>query len=112
MKSVRNSVQLIGRLGKDPEVKNFGNSQKASFSIATSETYKNAKGEKVEDTQWHNIVIWGKLADIAGQYLKKGAEVAVEGKLVHRVFETDKGEKRYITEINVNDLAMLGGKQK
>lgn len=112
MKSVRNSVQLIGRLGKDPEVKNFGKSQKATFSIATSETYKNAKGEKVEDTQWHNIVIWGKLADIAGQYLKKGAEVAVEGKLVHRSFETDKGEKRYITEINVNDLAMLGGKQK
>ena len=112
MKSVRNSVQLIGRLGKDPEVKNFGNSQKATFSIATSETYKNAKGEKVEDTQWHNIVIWGKLADIAGQYLKKNAEVAVEGKLVHRSFETDKGEKRYITEINVNDLAMLGGKQK
>jgi single-strand DNA-binding protein len=112
MKSVRNSVQLIGRLGKDPEVKNFGKSQKATFSIATSETYKNAKGEKVEDTQWHNIVIWGKLADIAGQYLKKGAEVAVEGKLVHRAFETDKGEKRYITEINVNDLAMLGSKQK
>ncbi|MBL7871045.1 MAG: single-stranded DNA-binding protein [Cyclobacteriaceae bacterium] len=112
MKSVRNSVQLIGRLGKDPEVKNFGKSQKATFSIATSETYKNAKGEKVEDTQWHNIVIWGKLADIAGQYLKKGAEVAVEGKLVHRVFETDKGEKRYFTEINVNDLAMLGAKQK
>lgn len=112
MKSVRNSVQLIGRLGKDPEVKTFGKSQKATFSIATSETYKNAKGEKVEDTQWHNIVIWGKLADIAGQYLKKGAEVAVEGKLVHRIFETDKGEKRFITEINVNDLAMLGGKQK
>lgn len=112
MKSVRNSVQLIGRLGKDPEVKNFGKSQKASFSIATSETYKNAKGEKVEDTQWHNVVVWGKLAEIAGQYLKKGAEVAVEGKLVHRVFETDKGEKRYITEINLNDFAMLGAKQK
>lgn len=112
MKSVRNSVQLIGRLGKDPEVKNFGKSQKASFSIATSETYKNAKGEKVEDTQWHNVVVWGKLAEIAGQYLKKGAEVALEGKLVHRVFETDKGEKRYITEINVNDFAMLGAKQK
>jgi len=112
MKSVRNSVQLIGRLGKDPEVKTFGKSQKASFTIATSDTYKNAKGEKVEDTQWHNIVIWGKLADIAGQYLKKGSEVALEGKLVHRMYETDKGEKRYVTEINVNDLAMLGSKQK
>jgi len=112
MKSVRNSVQLIGRLGKDPEVKTFGKGQKASFTIATSDTYKNANGEKVEDTQWHNIVIWGKLADVAGQYLKKGSEVALEGKLVHRVYETDKGEKRYVTEINVNDFAMLGSKQK
>ncbi|MBL7874840.1 MAG: single-stranded DNA-binding protein [Cyclobacteriaceae bacterium] len=112
MKSVRNSVQLIGRLGKDPEVKTFGKSQKASFSIATTDSYKNANGEKVEDTQWHNVIVWGKLADVAGQYLKKGSEVALEGKLVHRVYETDKGEKRYITEINVNDFAMLGGKQK
>ena len=113
MKSVRNSVQLIGRLGKDPEVKNFESGKKmVSFSIATSDTYKNAKGEKVEDTQWHNIVIWGKLAEVAGKYLKKGEEVALEGKLVHRMYETDKGEKRYVTEINVNDLAMLGGKQK
>ncbi len=112
MKSVRNSVQLIGRLGKDPEVKTFGKSQKASFSIATTDSYKNDKGEKVEDTQWHNVIVWGKLADIAGQYLKRGGEVALEGKLVHRVYETDKGEKRYITEINVNDFAMLGSKQK
>ena len=111
MKSMRNSVQLIGRLGKDPEVKTFGDKKKASFSIATSDSYKNAKGEKVEDTQWHNVVIWGKLAGVAEKYLRKGQEVAVEGKLVHRDFETDKGEKRYITEITVNDLVMLGGKQ-
>ena len=111
MKSLRNSVQLIGRLGKDPEVKTFGDKKKVSFSIATSDSYKNAKGEKVEDTQWHNVVIWGKLAGVAEKYLKKGQEVAVEGKLVHRDFETDKGEKRYITEITVNDLVMLGGKQ-
>jgi single-strand DNA-binding protein len=111
MKSLRNSVQLIGRLGKDPEVKTFGEKKKAAFSIATSDTYKNANGEKVEDTQWHNVVIWGKLADVAGKYLKKGSEVMVEGKLVHRVYETDKGEKRYVTEINVNDLLMLGGKE-
>jgi single-strand DNA-binding protein len=108
MKSLRNSVQLIGRLGKDPEVKNFEKSKKASFSIATTDSYKNQKGEKVEDTQWHNIVIWGKLAGIAEKYLKKGHEVAVEGKLVHRVYEMN-GEKRYVTEINVNDLVMLGG---
>ncbi len=111
MKSLRNSVQLIGRLGKDPEVKTFGEKKKASFSIATSDSYKNAKGEKVEDTQWHNVVIWGKLADVVEKYVKKGQEVVVEGRLVHRDYETDKGEKRYITEINVNDLVMLGGKQ-
>jgi single-strand DNA-binding protein len=111
MKSLRNSVQLIGRLGKDPEVKDFGEKKKASFSIATTDSYKNQNGEKIEDTQWHNIVIWGKLADVAGKYLKKGSEVVVEGKLIHRIYETDKGEKRYITEINVNDLLMLGGKE-
>jgi single-strand DNA-binding protein len=111
MKSLRNSVKLIGHVGKDPEVKTFGDRTKAAFSIATTDNYKNAKGEKVADTQWHNLVIWGKLADIAGKYVKKGSEVAVEGKLVHRVYETDKGEKRYITEINVNELEMLGAKQ-
>lgn len=108
MKSLRNSVQLIGRLGKDPELKSFNNSKKASFTIATTDSYKNQKGEKIEDTQWHNIVIWGKLAGVAEKYLKKGQEIAVEGKLVHRAYETN-GEKRYITEISVNDLVMLGG---
>lgn len=112
MKSLRNSVQLIGRLGKDPEVKVFDKSKKATFSIATTDSYKNQKGEKVDDTQWHNVVIWGQLADVVEKYLKKGMEVCVEGKLMHRNFETDKGEKRYITEINVNDLLMLGGKEK
>ena len=111
MKSLRNSVQLIGRLGKDPEVRTFDSGKtKATFSIATTDSYKNQKGEKVEDTQWHNIVIWGKLADVAGKYLKKGNEVAVEGKLIHRMYETSSGEKKYITEISVNDMVMLGGK--
>lgn len=108
MKSLRNTVQLIGRLGKDPEVKEFSKSKKASFTLATTDVYKNQKGAKVEDTQWHNIVIWGALAGIAEKYLKKGMEVCVEGKLVHRNYETDKGEKKYITEINVNDLVMFG----
>jgi single-strand DNA-binding protein len=111
MKSMRNSVQLIGRLGKDPEVKTFGDKKKASFSIATTDSYKNKKGEKVEDTQWHNIVIWGSLADVAEKHLKKGQEVAVEGKLMHNAYETQAGEKKYFTEINVNDLVMMGGKQ-
>ncbi len=110
MKSLRNSVQLIGNLGKDPDVKEFGSSKKATFSLATTDTYKNAKGEKIKDTQWHNVVIWGKLAGIAEKYLKKGQSVAGEGKLVHRMYETSSGEKKYITEINVNDLVMLGGK--
>ncbi|MEO7991412.1 MAG: single-stranded DNA-binding protein [Chryseolinea sp.] len=111
MTSLRNNVQLIGRLGKDPEVRTFESGKKmASFSIATSDTYKNQKGEKVQDTQWHNLVIWGKLADIAGQYLKKGSEVAVAGKLVHRNYETAGGEKKYITEINVSEMEMLGSK--
>jgi single-strand DNA-binding protein len=107
MKSMRNSVQLIGRLGRDPEVRTFSKSKKATFSIATTDNYKNQKGEKVEDTQWHNIVIWGKLADVAEKYLKKGNEVVVEGRLVHRAYEAD-GEKRYVTEVNVNDILMLG----
>lgn len=110
MKSLRNSVQLIGNLGKDPELKTFDKSKKASFSVATTDQYKNAKGEMVKDTQWHNVVIWGKLADVAGKYLKKGSQVAVEGKLVHRAYESSKGEKKYYTEVNVNDLVLLGGK--
>ncbi|MTI38004.1 single-stranded DNA-binding protein, partial [Fulvivirga lutimaris] len=72
---------------------------------------KNAQGEKVEDTQWHNVVAWGKTAEIAGDYLKKGQEVAIEGKLVHRSYETSAGDKRYITEINLNELLMIGGKK-
>lgn len=108
---MRNSVQLIGRLGKDPEVKAFSKGKKASFSIATTDNYKNQKGEKIHDTQWHNIVIWGKLADVAEKYLKKGNEVVVEGKLVHRVYEAE-GEKRYVTEISVNDILLLGGPNK
>lgn len=103
-------MHLIGRLGKDPEVKTFGDKKKATFSMATTDAYKNQKGEKVQDTQWHNIVIWGKLATVAGQYLKKGQEIAVEGKLMHRMYEAADGQKKYVTEISVNDLLMLGGK--
>ena len=112
MTTLRNNVQLIGNLGKDPEVRTFDSGKKmATFSIATTDTYKNQKGEKVQDTQWHNLVIWGKLADVAGKYLKKGSEVAVSGKLVHRNYETAGGEKKYITEINVSDMVMLSSKE-
>lgn len=111
MSNLRNRVNLIGHLGQDPELRTFDSGKtKATFSLATSEKFKNQKGEKVEETQWHNLVVWGKLADIAGRYLKKGSEIAIEGKLVHRSYEASGGEKKYITEINVNDLVMLGGK--
>lgn len=109
---MRNSVTLIGHLGKDPEVKVFEKSKKTSFSLATNDAYKNAKGEMVKDTQWHNLVIWGKLADVAGKYLKKGSFVAIEGKLVHRIYDSGKGEKRFYTEVNVNDLVMLNSKSE
>lgn len=107
MSALRNQVQLIGRLGQDPEVKNLENDRKLTkFTLATSEVYRNSNDEKVEDTQWHNIVIWGKLAAIAEKYLVKGKEIAISGKLVHRTFE-DKGVKKYFTEIVANDMVML-----
>jgi len=109
MNALKNKVQLIGNLGQDPEIVNLENGNKlAKFSIATSDYYKNAQGEKVEDTQWHNIVAWGKTAEIVENYLTKGKQVAVEGKLTHRSYETKEGEKRYITEVKCNELLMLG----
>ena len=111
MTNLKNSVKLIGHLGKDPEVRTFeSGKKKAFFTLATTESYRNQKGENVNDTQWHNIVMWGKLADDAGQMLKKGTEVSIEGKLVHRVYETKTGDKRYITEINANEMTMVDGK--
>ena len=110
MKTLRNTVQLIGNVGEDPKSHRFENGMLVSrFSLATNETYLNAKGEKVEDTQWHNIVIWGKKADIAEKYLKKGSEVAVQGKLINRSYESN-GEKKYVTEISLNELQMMDKK--
>jgi single-strand DNA-binding protein len=112
MKNLRNSVQLIGRLGQDPEVRDLTSGKKmTTFSLATSDYYKNASGEKIEDTQWHNVVAFGKVGEIAGEYLKKGEEVCVEGKLVHRSYENKEGEKRNVTEINLNEMVMLGSKK-
>lgn len=110
MKRLKNSVQLIGRLGNDPEIRNFESGKKmASFSLATNESYLNSKGEKMTDTQWHNIVVWGKKADVVEQYLKKGSEIALEGKLINRSYEKE-GQKKYITEISLNELLMIGKK--
>ncbi|HOF81882.1 MAG: single-stranded DNA-binding protein [Bacteroidales bacterium] len=109
MKSLRNSVQLIGNLGMDPEVKQVSNGNKmARFSLATTETYKNQRGEKVTDTQWHNIVIWGGLADVAEKYLKKGKQIAIEGRLETNAYDDNEGKRRFFTQVNVNDLVMLG----
>jgi len=109
MNSLKNKVQLIGNLGNDPEIITMENGNKlAKFSIATNETYKNSEGEKVTDTQWHNVVAWGKLAEITENYLTKGKEVMIEGKLMSRSYETKEGEKRYITEVKCNEMLMLG----
>lgn len=109
MNSLRNKVQLIGNLGKDPEIKIFDSGKKkASLSLATTESYSNTNGEKVEDTQWHNLVVWGKTADIAEKYLHKGSQIAVDGKLNYRNYEDKNGEKKTVTEIVVNDIVMLG----
>ncbi len=111
MNNLRNRVYLIGRLGAQPETKTLANgSAMARFSIATSESYKNDKGEKVEETQWHNLVAWGKTAEIAGKFLEKGKEVAIEGKLVSRVYTDKDGVKRTSIDIVVSELLMLGGK--
>jgi single-strand DNA-binding protein len=111
MNGLRNSVRLIGHIGKDPETKEFESGKKvARFTLATDEVYKNAKGEKVKDTVWHNLVIWGKTATVAEKYLEKGAEIAIEGRLTSRSYTTKEGEKKYITEIIVGELLMLGKK--
>lgn len=109
MSTLRNKVQLIGNLGNDPEIVNLDSGKKlAKFSIATNESYKNNKGERVTDTQWHNVVAWGKTAGIIESYVTKGKEVAIEGRLTSRSYETKEGEKRYITEIVCDELLMLG----
>ena len=111
MYTLKNKVQLIGFLGNAPEVKNTESGKKlARFSIATNEIYRNAKGEKVKETTWHNLIAWGKIAEIVEKYLNKGSEVAIEGKLISRSYTDTNGVKRYITEVEVSELLMLGSK--
>jgi len=101
---------LIGRTGKEVEIVNFENGKLAKVSLATSDYYTNAAGEKVEETQWHNLVVNGKLADIMEKYVEKGKEIAVEGKIMYRTYDDKDGVKRYITEIRVDELVLLGSK--
>ena len=108
--SLRNKVTLIGRTGKKVEIVQFENGKLAKVSLATSDHYTNAMGEKVEETQWHNLVCNGKLADIMEKYVEKGKEIAVEGKVIYRTYDDKDGTKRYITEIRVMEILLLGGK--
>jgi single-strand DNA-binding protein len=111
MNTMRNKVTLIGNIGNTPEVKTFeGNKKMARLSLATNEMYKNKKGERVNETTWHNLIAWGNLVDILEKYTHKGSEVAVEGKLVNRSYDDKNGVKRYTTEVHINDLVLLGGK--
>ena len=98
-------------MGGNPEVKTTENGKKlARFSIATNESYRNVKGDKITETIWHNLIAWGKVAEIAEKYLIKGSEVAIEGKLVSRSYEDKEGNKKYVTEVQVNELLLLGAK--
>ena len=110
MYALKNKVQLIGNLGNAPEVKTTESGKKlARFSVATNENYRNAKGEKVTETTWHNLVAWCIVSDIAEKYLSKGKEVAIEGKLINRSYTDKEGTKKYITEVEVNEILMFGG---
>ena len=108
--SLRNKVTLIGRTGKEVEIVKFENGKIAKVSLATSDHYTNALGEKVEETQWHNLVANGKLADIMEKYVEKGKEIAVEGKIIYRNWDDKDGVQHYITEIRVEELVLLGSK--
>lgn len=111
MNALRNKVQLIGHLGNSPEIRNTENGKKlARFSVATDEVYRTATGEKVKETQWHNLIAWGKVADIAEKYLHKGSEVAIEGKLINRNYTDKEGNKKYVSEVQVNEMLMFGSK--
>ena len=113
MNNLNNKVQLIGRIGSDIETRTFDSgNMKASFRMATTEIRKDAQGNKQEDTQWHNVIAWGKLAEILEKYTQKGAEIMIEGKLAYRSWETKEGEKKYITEIETKDLRLMGGAPK
>ena len=106
-----NKVILIGNLGKDPEVKYLDSGVAvANFSLATTESYKNKEGERVNQTEWHNIVLWRGLAEVAEKWLKKGSSVYIEGKIKTRKWEDKDGNTRYNTEILADNMTMLGSK--
>lgn len=111
MNSFKNKVQLVGHVGQTPEIALLdGDKKVARFSLATTETYRNPKGEKVSETQWHSIVLWGKLADITEKYVEKGTEIALEGKLINRSYTNKKGIVHNVSEIQARELLLLSTK--
>jgi single-strand DNA-binding protein len=107
--AMKNRVQLIGRVGQDPEVKTLeGGKKLATVSIATNDVYYKENGDKVEQTEWHRVTAWGKTADIIEKFVTKGREIGIEAKLSHRTYEDKNGEKRYITEIVASEVLLLG----
>jgi single-strand DNA-binding protein len=114
MNSLKNKVILVGRLGQNPETKTIDGGKKVThFTLATDDSYKNAEGQKISEATWHNITAWNGLADIADRFLKKGNQVAVEGRIVYRSYEDKKGVTKNVTDIVLSDLVLLGsGKGK
>ncbi|UAB85051.1 single-stranded DNA-binding protein [Zunongwangia sp. SCSIO 43204] len=111
MSTIRNKVQLIGNVGNTPEITNLDTFKKvARLSLATNDYYRNQKGESVQDTQWHNLVAWNKQAEIIENYVPKGKEIAIEGKLISKSYEDKEGNNRYVTEILVSEILLLGSK--
>ena len=111
MSSIKNHVQLMGNVGGEPTITNLDSGKKvARFSLATNEYYKNAKGEKQTDTNWHTVVAWGKTAEIIEKFVSKGKEVGITGKLKTRTYTTDDGNERYVTEVEANEILLLGSK--
>ena len=109
MNTLRNKVQLIGNLGNDPEIITLDSGKKlAKFSLATNEYYKDADGQKQTKTDWHNLVAWNKTAEIIENYVTKGKEIAIEGKLTNRTWDDKEGNKRYTTEVVVNEVVLFG----
>ena len=111
MSTIKNHVQLIGNVGQEPTVTDLDNGKKVvRLSLATNENYKNGKGEKQTDTNWHTVVAWGKTAEIIEKYAEKGKEIGVVGKLKTRTYTTDDGNQRYVTEVVADEILLLGSK--
>jgi single-strand DNA-binding protein len=109
MNAMRNKVQLIGHVGQEPEIKTFDGGKKvANITIATNDYYINEKGDKIEQTEWHRVSAWGKVAEIIEKYVDKGKEIAIEGKLTHRSYDDKDGNKRYVTEVVANEILLIG----